>query len=168
MAFVKHAIIDIGSDQIYMKKFFHEFASFIRRGNVLDLAVGIIIGGAFQSIVKSLVNDIIMPVIGGLSGTSVKDAKMILVPEVKNAGGTVIRQAVILNYGAFIQAIIDFLIISFTVFVIIKTVLRLENAARHRLGKAKDAPEPIKPTAEELLTDIRDILQSERNQKNSG
>jgi large conductance mechanosensitive channel len=141
-----------------MKKFFAEFLDFIKRGSILDLAVGIIIGGAFNAIVRSLVNDLLMPVIGLIGGTNVSEAKIVLVAAI---GET---PAVTLNYGSFIQTIIDFLIIAITIFVIVKVATRagkLAEKARTRKEKATPAEvvvEEKKPTVEELLTDIRDLL----------
>ncbi len=105
-----------------MKKFFKEFGKFISKGNIIDLAIGIIIGTAFQAIVKSLVNDVIMPVIGVIANFNLQDANIILVPEVLDGAGAVTQAAVLLRYGAFIQSIIDFLIIGLTLFVTIKII----------------------------------------------
>lgn len=117
-----------------------EFRDFINRGNVIDLAVGIVIGAAFTAIVNSLVDDLIMPLIGMLSGGI--DFSSLAV-QVGNAA---------LTYGNFIQAIINFLIIAFAVFLLVKAVNRF-----YRTQPAEPPPAP--PTAEEvLLTEIRDIL----------
>ena len=126
-----------------MRKFFREFTNFIKRGNVLDLAVGIIIGGAFNTIVKSLVNDILMPVIGLIGGKNVSEANIVLVPATLSSEGEVLENAVTLNYGAFIQTIIDFLIIAFTIFVIIKVV----NGLQKKLKR----PEEAVPQANQIL-----------------
>ena len=117
-----------------------EFREFIMRGNVLDLAVAVIIGGAFNAIVTSLVNDIIMPIVG------------ILLGGVNFSGvGFKVGNAVVL-YGNFIQAIINFLIIALTLFLVIK-------GANAIMRKKAEAPTPPAPTAEEkLLTEIRDLL----------
>ena len=84
-----------------MRKFFRDFRTFIQRGNVLDLATGIIIGGAFNTIVKSLVNDILMPIIGLIGGKNISEASLVLVPAVTNEAGEVLENAVTLNYGLF-------------------------------------------------------------------
>ena len=117
-----------------------EFREFIMRGNVLDLAVAVIIGGAFNAIVTSLVNDIIMPLVGILMGG------------VDFTGlGLQVGNAVVL-YGNFIQAIINFLIIALTLFLVVK-------GANSVMRKKAEAPTPPAPTAEEkLLTEIRDLL----------
>lgn len=133
-----------------------EFRQFAVKGNVVDLAVGVIIGGAFGKIVSSLVNDIIMPPIGLLiGGVDFKDLSVVL----KQAqDGT---EAVTLKYGAFIQNVFDFLIIAMAVFAMVKVINNLKNMAEKEEEKA---PEPVKapePTNEEkLLTEIRDLLKN--------
>lgn len=169
-----------------MKKFFREFRDFIQKGNVLDLAVGIIIGTAFNKIVSSLVNDIIMPLVGLIGGKNIQEAKLQLVPAVMN-GDEVVRNAVTLNYGNFIQYIIDFLIIALTVFVIVKVVkgmqrraeiakekllqkLRKEEEENAVEEKAKEDAkveeekenEVVKPSVEDLLGEIRDLLKENK------
>ena len=131
-------------------KFLKEFKEFAMKGNVVDMAVGVIIGGAFGKIVTSLVNDIVMPAISLITG-KVNVAEMAYVMGAK-ADGTEIA----LKYGAFLQNIIDFLIIAFSIFVVIKLMSKL-----HRKKEEEPAPAPAEPepTAEEkLLTEIRDLL----------
>ena len=154
-----------------MKKIFKEFGDFIKRGNVLDLAVGMIVGTAFNAIVKSLVNDIIMPVIGVILKVNVSDAKAILVPalvETVNGVDTIITPAVTINYGSFIQAIIDFLIISFSVFIAIKTIVSVRKRFDELKRKEEQVTE-VKQEAkitkeEEILIEIRDILKSNKKE----
>ncbi|HKM29901.1 MAG TPA: large conductance mechanosensitive channel protein MscL [Bacilli bacterium] len=110
-----------------MKKFLKEFSTFISKGSIIDLAIGIVIGTAFQAIVKSLVNDVIMPVIGVIANFNLQTASIILVKEVVE-GGLVTQGAVLLRYGSFIQSIIDFLIIGLTLFVTLKII----NGAKTR------------------------------------
>ncbi len=133
-----------------------EFKEFISRGNVIDLAVGIIIGAAFNKIVSSLVADIIMPPIGNLAqGVKFTDLKYVLKPAETDATGKIAAEAVTINYGNFIQTAFDFLIISIAVFLLIKVINTL------RKKKAREEPEekPLAPTGEEkLLTEIRDLL----------
>jgi len=122
-----------------MKKFFKEFKEFISRGNVLDLAVGVILGGAFKDIVNSLVNDLISPVIGLVFKADFKD----LVIKVKDAVVDPItleelEPALEIRYGAFITGVINFLIMAFVVFLIVKGVNTLAN-----LAKKKEEPAPI-------------------------
>jgi large conductance mechanosensitive channel len=137
-----------------------EFKEFALRGNVIDLAVGVIIGGAFGKIVSSVVNDILMPPIGVLlGGVDFKDLKL----EIKKAepaimgGDRVIKEsvaAVTLNYGSFIQSVVDFTIVAFCVFLLVKGMNKLKKKEPAR------APEPgPEPSNEEkLLTEIRDLL----------
>ena len=137
-----------------MKKFIDEFKSFAMRGNVLDMAVGVIIGGAFGKIVSSVVDDIIMPPIGWLiGGVNFSDLKVTL-PTVEVPGGDKLQAATI-NYGNFLQTCLDFLIVAFCIFILIKVVNRLAKKEK----KPAETPAPPTPSAEEkLLTEIRDLL----------
>jgi large conductance mechanosensitive channel len=129
-----------------------EFRDFAMRGNVVDMAVGIIIGGAFGKIVSSIVNDIIMPPIGMLvGGVDFKDLKYVM-QEASVADGVEVA-AVSINYGNFIQTTFDFIIIAFAIFMVIKGMNRMKR-------KEVEAPAaPPAPTKEEtLLTEIRDLL----------
>lgn len=127
-----------------MKHFLEEFKQFIARGNVIDMAVGVIIGGAFSSITTSLINDIVMPILG-IFTSSVSFADLHLT----------IRGAEI-AYGNFIQAIFNFLIMAFVVFCLIKAINRFH---RKKEEGPKEEPAPPEPSAEEkLLTEIRDLL----------
>ena len=130
-----------------MKKFLEEFKAFAMRGNVMDLAVGVIIGGAFSSITNSLINDIIMPIVG------------IFVSEASFADLSVnIGQAVI-TYGNFIQAVINFLILAFVVFCMVKAV----NKVAHKKEEPASPPPPPEPSNEEKLRmEIRDLLKEKR------
>lgn len=113
-----------------MKKFLEEFKAFVTRGNVLDLAVGVIIGGAFQKIVSSLVNDILMPLISGAVGVDLVDWVWIIKPAVLDTVDPtiIVKAAIVMRYGNFIQTVIDFLIIAFVLFVIIKVVVASAKA----------------------------------------
>ena len=141
-----------------MKKFFEEFKTFAMRGNVIDLAVGVVIGGAFGKITTSIVNDIIMPCISILTGgVNFEDWKLVLKEAVVNAEGVIDPTTEIaIKYGNTIAIIIDFIIIAFAVFCMVKAINSL-----HR-KKEEPAPEPApepEPSAEEkLLTEIRDLL----------
>ncbi|MDZ4196001.1 MAG: large conductance mechanosensitive channel protein MscL [Candidatus Izemoplasmatales bacterium] len=104
-----------------MKQFMKEFGTFISKGNALDLAVGIVIGGAFNMIIKSLVADIIMPLIGLIAKTNVTDLYVVLRGVYGEAG------AVVLTYGNFIQTIVDFLIIALAIFLALKLIMRFEK-----------------------------------------
>ncbi len=127
-----------------MKKFSKEFKEFISRGNVMDMAVGVVIGGAFTAIVTSLVNDIIMPVIGLILG-NVNFAELAIV-----SGETEIR------YGSFIQAIVNFILVALVIFMVVKGMNKMRK-------KKEEAPkEPPKPAEDVvLLTEIRDLLKKE-------
>lgn len=134
-----------------MKKFFSDFKEFAMKGNIIDMAVGVIIGGAFGAIVSSLVNDIIMPLVSLATGSvSFKDMKYVIQP----AAGDVAEVA--LTYGTFIQNIVDFLIIAFSIFIALRFIMRFKK-------QEAEAPAPApEPTAEEkLLTEIRDLLKNE-------
>lgn len=137
--------------------FIHEFKEFIARGNVMDMAVGVIIGGAFGKISTSLVNDIIMPLISMLTGgIDFTTWKWVLKAAVLDGAGEVVTPEVAVNFGLFLATILDFLIIAFAVFCLIKTL----NAFHRKKAEPEPQPEPEpEPSAEErLLTEIRDIL----------
>lgn len=152
-----------------MKKIIQEFKTFITRGNVVDLAVGVIIGGAFNKIVTSLVNDMVMPLVGTLlAGVDIAKAQTVLVQAVME-GDTVLREAVVLHWGSFLQNILDFLVIAVSVFFMVKMV----NSARALMEKIQPAPcadkeeapaEEPGPTQEELLVEIRDLLKSRQTE----
>jgi len=126
-----------------------EFREFIAKGNVLDLAVGVVIGAAFGKIVSALVDGIIMPLVGLLlGGVSVSDWKYVIAPAVVDASGKVTTPESAIAYGAFIQAIVDFLIIAFVIFLVIKAYNRMRTPAA-------DAPPPEDVL---LLREIRDAL----------
>jgi len=135
-----------------------EFKKFAFKGNVLDLAIGVIMGGAFGKIVTSVVNDLIMPVLGYLmAGIDFKDMKYVM-SEAIMEGDTVIKPEAAIMYGNFIQNIVDFLIVALSIFLFIKLI----NKSKEKLKKQEEAaPEPEAPpapTQEELLTEIRDLL----------
>ncbi len=133
-----------------------EFREFAMRGNVIDLAIGVIIGGAFGRIVSSLVNDVIMPPIGLLLGNIDFSSLFIDLSGKGFASLAVAKQAgaATLNYGLFINTIIDFLIISFAIFIVVRQI--------NRLVKKEAAPPPAPTPSEGLLTEIRDLLKAQR------
>ena len=139
-------------------KMINEFKAFAMRGNVVDMAVGIIIGGAFGKIVSSVVSDVIMPPIGLLlGGVKFTDLKIILKDPVMDAANTITTQAVSINYGNFIQSTVDFLIIAFAIFMMIKAM----NSMKKKEEIPAEAPAPPPPTNEEvLLAEIRDLLKT--------
>ena len=145
--------------------FLQDFKAFAMKGNVVDMAVGVIIGGAFGKIVTSVVNDLIMPAIGMLvGGVNFTDLKLIMkeaVPEQVNEAGEVIQAAVpavTLNYGNFLQQTFDFIIIAFSIFLFIRFIKKMTEKE-----KAEEAPAaPPAPSKEEiLLTEIRDLLKEQ-------
>jgi large conductance mechanosensitive channel len=131
---------------------FQDFKAFISRGNVVDLAVGVIVGGAFGKIVSSLVADMIMPPVGLLLGRmNVADLKF-------QIGGAVTgKNPVTINYGNFLQATLDFLIVAGAVFLLIQAVNRLQRKA----GAASPEKKPEPSAEEKLLTEIRDLLKAQ-------
>ncbi|MEX2517178.1 MAG: large-conductance mechanosensitive channel protein MscL [Gammaproteobacteria bacterium] len=133
----------------------NEFKSFVVRGNVMDMAVGIIMGVAFGKVISSFVNDVVMPPLGVLIG-GVHFGDLVLV--LKEAHGEV--AAVTLNYGAFIQNIIDFLIIGLAIFVAVKIINQLQRKEEVKQETAPDVPS----NEEKLLTEIRDLLESGRQE----
>ncbi len=127
-----------------------EFKDFINKGNVVDLAVGVVIGGAFGKIVTSFVDDMLMPVIGNsMGGVSFKDLKHVFAPAVMDAAGKVVTPENAFRYGSFIQTILDFLIIAFAVFMVVKAVNRMKRA---------EAVVAAPSTTDVLLSEIRDLL----------
>jgi large conductance mechanosensitive channel len=135
-------------------KILQEFKDFAMKGNVIDLAVGIIIGAAFGKIVSSLVNDLIMPPIGLLvGGIDFKDIAVTMKSAEVDAAGKVLKAAVTLKIGNFIQTVVDFLIVAFAIFMMIRGINRFS-----RKKEEAPAPAPAPTKEEELLTEIRDLL----------
>ncbi|MDE6109475.1 MAG: large-conductance mechanosensitive channel protein MscL [Muribaculaceae bacterium] len=138
-----------------MGKFFSDFKEFAMRGNVVDMAVGVVIGGAFGAIVTSLVSQVIMPAVGLLTGgVNFNELKWVLKEAAVDAAGTELPEVAI-GYGAFIQSILDFVIIAFCIFVLIRMMMKMKKKEE----AVEAAEEPAGPTQEQLLTEIRDILQ---------
>lgn len=138
-----------------------EFKTFAMKGNVIDMAVGVIIGGAFGKIVSSVVADIIMPPLGLLiDGVNFTDLKWIMKPAELGADGKEVVAAVTLNYGSFLQATFDFLIIAFSIFLFVKLINKL---AQKKETEPAAPPAPPAPSKEEvLLTEIRDLLKEKK------
>jgi large conductance mechanosensitive channel len=133
--------------------FIKEFKEFAMKGNVMDMAVGVIIGGAFGKIVSSLVDDVLMPAIGMLTGNVDFTSLALKIGEGETAA--------VLKYGTFIQNVIDFLIIAFCIFCMIKAMNKLMA-----IGKKKEEEKPAEPPKEEvLLTEIRDLLKAQNEKK---
>ena len=140
------------------KGFFSEFKEFIMRGNVLDMAIGVIIASAFGKITTSLVNDVIMPAVGSLLGKVDLSELNIVLREAVMEGDTVVTPAVQIGIGTFLVTVIDFLIIAFVVFLIVKLFNKAKEIADAKLNKAKEEEAEVieekAPTTEELLTQI--------------
>lgn len=137
--------------------FLQEFKAFAMKGNVMDMAVGVIIGGAFGKIVTSLVNNVLMPPIGWLiGGVDFSDLKIELPAAVEG------QEPATIAYGAFIQSTIDFLIIAFCVFLLVKLVTKLSSMQKkeEKEEKTKETPVPEPTNEEKLLTEIRDLLKN--------
>lgn len=133
-----------------------EFREFIMRGNVLDLAVAVIIAGAFGAIVTSFTDDVLMPPIGMLlGGVDFSDLALVLKPAVTNDAGEVVTEAVAIRYGVFLQRVLDFLIIAFAVFMIVRTYNHLTSLRKKK--EEEPAPDPG-PSEKEILLQIRDLL----------
>ena len=158
-----------------MGKFLTEFKEFAMKGNVVDMAVGVIIGGAFGKIVRSLVNDVIMPLVTLVTGgVNFTDKKIILrhmtdgngdvitqqVADQLTAAGQTVNPEVYLTWGVFVQSIVDFLIIAFCIFVAIRFMNKLKKSTK------EEEAAPAEPTKEEaLLTEIRDLLKAQADNK---
>ena len=137
-----------------MKKMIKEFKAFAMRGNVVDLAVGVVIGGAFGKIVTSFVNDVLMPPLGViLGGVDLTDLVLVLKKAVVEEGA-VVQDAITLNYGNFIQTVVDFIIIAFAIFMVVK--------AMNKVQKKEDEKSKKQPKQEELLREIRDLLKKQQ------
>ncbi len=139
-------------------KFLKEFKEFAIKGNMFDMAIGIIIGAAFSKIVTSLVHDLIMPGIGFIIGkVNFRNLKFILQEEAKDKTGNIVQELIAINYGNFIQVIFDFAVIALTIFVVIKVFNKLRQ-------KAEDEKETSVPTPKNiaLLAEIRDLLKEKQ------
>ncbi len=146
-----------------MKNFMEEFKKFISRGNVMDMAVGVIIGGAFGAITTSLVSNVITPLLAALFQSPNPDALNITLRAADEAAGT---EAIVLGLGTFIGTIINFLVIALALFVVIKAMNKAKELAEKAKKKEEEeakAEEPPKPTTEELLTSILEEIKKKDN-----
>ena len=149
-----------------MANFLKEFKEFALKGNVMDMAVGVIIGGAFGKIVTSVVSDLIMPLFAAMGGMNTTDLKIVLKPGVDAVmeGDKVITEAIepiTWNYGAFIQNVVDFLIIAICIFLIVKAIAKASAKFKKEEAEAP-APDPEPSAEEKLLTEIRDLLKEKK------
>jgi len=136
-----------------------EFKEFAIKGNMFDMAIGIIIGAAFNKIVSSLVNDIILPAFSLITGNvNFQNLSIVLKKETKDNTGAVLQELVAINYGNFIQVLLDFLIIAITIFLVIKLFNRLRRKAENEKDTSVSTPKNI-----ELLSEIRDLLKEKRS-----
>lgn len=142
--------------------FMKEFKEFAMKGNVLDMAIGVVIGGAFGKIVTSLVNDIIMPLIGALLGNVDFSTLAVTLRQAVMNGDEVVKPAVTLGYGNFIQVTVDFLIVALCIFLVIKAINKAKNLAKkeEEAPAEPEAPAP-KPDDVVLLEEIRDLLKKQ-------
>ena len=143
-----------------MASLIKEFKDFAMKGNVIDMAVGVIIGGAFGKIISSLVNDILMPLVGALIGNVdfTTLSATLRAPKLDSAG-EVVKQAVTLNYGNFIQVAVDFLLVAICIFLVIKAINKAKALAEKKKDEEPAAPAP-KPDDVVLLEEIRDLLKN--------
>lgn len=143
-----------------MKKIINEFKAFILRGNVLDMAIGVVIAGAFGKITTSLVNDLLLPLVSWICGSRDMTAlNMIVRPAEYNEAGEVVKEAITLGFGSFVGTVIDFLLIAVVIFSIVKAANKVHDLTHKKEEKAEAAPEePPKPTTEELLSEILEEL----------
>ena len=150
-----------------MKKFFSDFKTFALKGNIVDMAVGVIIGGAFGKIVTSLVNDIITPLISVLTGkVMLTNLKWVISPAVLDESGNVISEEVSLLYGNFLLSVIDFFIIALSIFVVIRVMMNAQKKMEALKKKKEEEPEPQVPAETELevLKEIRELMKKEDKQ----
>ncbi|MBQ2868380.1 MAG: large-conductance mechanosensitive channel protein MscL [Firmicutes bacterium] len=148
-------------------KILDDFKKFALKGNVIDMAVGVVVGGAFSKVVSSVVSDLITPVIGVLTaGVDFKDLKWVIASKVAE-DGTVVETAI--TYGNFIQNVVDFLIIGFSIMFVVKTINKAKDLseakkkAEEEAKAAEEAAKPKEPTEAELLKEIRDLLKAQQN-----
>ncbi len=149
-----------------MKKFFADFKEFALKGNILDMAVGVIIGGAFGKIVTSLVNDIITPLISLLIGNgTLTGMKKVFEEAVTDAAGEITKPEVALTYGNFIQSIIDFLIIALSIFIVLRLIMKGKEKLEALKKKEEEEKEEEAPEETELsvLKEIKEMLEKKEN-----
>lgn len=143
-------------------KIIKEFKEFAIKGNMFDMAIGIIIGAAFSKIVSSMVQDIIMPLFGFIVGkVNFENLRIVVQPEVKDSAGNITKELITVNYGTFLQVSFDFLIITATIFIVIKLFNKLRNNAEDEKETSVPTPRNI-----ELLAEIRDLLKEKNKNLN--
>ncbi len=153
-----------------MKKFFSDFKAFAMKGNIIDMAVGVVVGGAFSKIVSSLVSDIISPIISFATGkVMLTDLKWVISAAQFDSAGVEIKPESALMYGNFIQTVIDFLIIAFSIFIVLRVIMNAQKKLEALTKKKEEevveeaAPAPAEPVEDELavLKEIRELLKKD-------
>lgn len=152
--------------------FFTDFKAFIAKGNVLDMAVGVVIGGAFGKIVTALVNDVIMPLVGVITGGfNIADRKIVMREAVLDEAGNVLRPENALMYGDLIQTVVDFLIVAFCIFCVLRLIMTMKKKAEEienkKHPKEEEEPKEETPPAEttdDILKDIRELLREKNGE----
>lgn len=145
-----------------MSKFIEDFKKFAFKGNVIDMAVGVVIGSAFSKIVSSVVNDLIMPVFGALTaGTDFTAMKLVLSPAVLDEAGEVVKAEAAITYGNLIQNVVDFMLIALSLFIFVRVINKVMEKTKKKEEEAPAPEAPKGPTQEELLTEIRDLLKAQ-------
>ena len=145
-----------------MKKFLNEFREFAMRGNVLDMAIGVIIGSAFGKITTSLVNDVFMPLVGLLiGGVDLGQLNLTLKAAVMD-GDTVVKEPVTLGLGTVLSTVIDFILVAFVIFLLVKAINQFHKLTQKKKEEATAPEGPDAPTSEELLPEIRDRLKEQQ------
>ena len=155
-----------------MKKFFSDFKEFAMKGNVIDMALGVVIGSAFGKIVSSFVADVITPFISLITGNvNLTDLKAVLRPAELNEAGEVVRAEVALTYGNFIQSVIDFLIIAMCIFVVLRLITnaekKIESLTKKKEEEKAEEEEEAKETELDLLREIRDMMKKENGEESA-
>ena len=154
-----------------MKKFFSDFKTFVMKGNIVDMAVGVVIGGAFGKIITSLVNDVITPLISIATGkVSLTELKWIINPAVLDEAGEIVQKELALTYGNFIQTVIDFLIIALSIFVVLRIMVNAQKKLEAMKKKEEEVveeqkPEEPKETELSVLCEIREMLKKDSEDK---
>lgn len=145
------------------KGLINEFRAFIMRGNVLDMAVGVIVGGAFGKITSSLVNDLLMPFIGWICGTRDMSVLNLVVRPAEIVNGEVVSEAITIGFGSFIGTVLDFILISLVVFLIVKGFNKAHTLMEKKKEEPEILPEEPKPGTDELLAQILEELKKKNN-----
>ncbi|MCQ2978827.1 MAG: large-conductance mechanosensitive channel protein MscL [Clostridia bacterium] len=153
-----------------VKNLMNDFSSFAMKGNIIDLAVGVVIGGAFSKIVTSLVNDLVMPALSVLTGEiNLSKLSVTLVEGIEATETTEAVEPIVLTYGAFLQTIVEFLIIAFSIFIVTRYLgkihKKLDEMKKKQKEEEKKEEEAKKDTTEDLLKEIRDLLKEEKSAK---